>query len=436
MKTWLTSTAALLLSMTFLTAFPAVAQTGAESTASRAITIPKDKSAAFRLDSPAVEIVVSQPDIAEIVATTNQSFYVRGKQLGSTNILVYGREKRLAEVIDVTVGYDAEALRADLAGLFPGETIDVRNMAGGLLLTGHVSDNGVARRAKAVAERYAPKGVSSNLMVKASQQVVLEVRIIEASRRSLKEFGIDVRAANRSGIVFASGSGILSGQASAGQISVSGKLGTGALSVTLSALEAKGVIRTLAQPNLVALSGEQASFLAGGEFPFPIPQGENKVAIEFRPFGVNLEFLPFIDDNGMIRLKVAPEVSQLDSVRALRINGFDVPSLSVRRASTTVELASGESLAIAGLFQQGYSNSVRQMPGLGNVPVLGALFRSTQWQREETELVIIVTPTIANGRLPIANPLDRGREPSAIDLILQGIADDKALNSPVGAERG
>lgn len=402
----------------------------------RTLDVPKDKSVAFRLDVPATQIVVSQPDIAEIVATTDQSFYVRGKTLGATNILVYGPGKRLIEVIDVKVGHDLEAMRRDFSDMFPGERVDVRSLAGGLLLTGEASNNGVARQIKAVADRYAPQGVASNIKVLASQQVVLEVRIIEASRRSLKEFGIDVEAANQSGITFASGSGLLSGQASAGQLRLTSKLGTAGLAVTLSALEAKGVIRTLAQPNLVAMSGEQASFLAGGEFPFPIPQGENKVAIEFRPFGVTLDFLPTISDTGMIRLKVAPEVSQLDTARSLRISGFDVPSLSVRRASTTVELSDGESLAIAGLFQQGYAKSVRQIPGVGSVPILGALFRSAQWQRDETELVIIITPRVANGPIPITSPIASGGEPSAIDLILRGIAEDRPYTFPSSDKKG
>lgn len=416
--------AATIAAAALLISAPEAARAQQDGAASRSMIIPKDKSAALRLSEPAAEVVVSQPGIAEIVATTDQSFYVRGKAIGSTNILVYGAGKRLVEVIDIKVGYDTAALRADLTSIFPDEKIEVRNLADGLLLTGEVSDGGVARRAEIIAKRYAPE-VSSTLRARGSQQVLLEVRIIEASRRALSEFGFDLQVNNQSGINFSSGSGILSGQASAGKLTVTSKVGGGSLTATLSALEAKGVIRTLAQPNLVALSGEQASFLAGGEFPFPVPQGDRQIAIEFRPFGVNLNFLPTIADNGLIRLKVSPEVSQLDMAQSLRLNGFDVPSLSVRRASTTVEIAHGESLAIAGLFQQGYSNSVRQMPGAAKIPVLGALFRSTRWQKDETELVIIITPRIASGPMSLPAPLDGGREPTAIDLILRGLSQDK-----------
>lgn len=401
----------------------AAAQTAAPPVV-RALTVPKDKSIAARLSGPASQIVVAQPDVAEIVVTTDQSFYVRGKAMGATNILVYGPGKQLREVIDVRVGHDVEALRADLATLFPAQHIDVRDVPGGLLLTGDAPDNGVATRILAAAERYAPKAVTSNLTVRASQQVVLEVRIIEANRRSLKEFGFDIQGANQSGVVFASGSGLLSSQPAAAALRLSSPLGTGSLAVTLRALEEKGVINTLAQPKLVALSGEPASFLAGGEFPFPVPMDNNRIAIEFRPFGVKLDFLPTLTDNGMIRLKVSPEVSQLDDTRGLRLNGFQVPSLSMRRASTTVELIDGESLAIAGLFQEGSNNTVRQLPGAGDIPILGALFRSAQWQKNETELVIIITPRIANGAVRPTNAVAAGLEPTAIDLILQGIADD------------
>jgi pilus assembly protein CpaC len=397
--------------------------------------VPKDKSVAIRLSGPATQIVVAQPDIAEIVVTTDQSFYIRGKAMGATNILIYGPGKQLREVVDVKVGHDLDALRSDLAELFPGENITVRDMAGGLLLTGDAPDNGVALRIKAAAERYAPAAVTSNLTVRASQQVVLEVRIIEASRRSLTEFGFEIRAGNQSGIAFASGSGLLSSQAPAAALALSTPIGTGNLAIALRALEEKGVINTLAQPKLVALSGEPASFLAGGEFPFPVPMDNNRIAIEFRPFGVKLDFLPVITDNGLIRLKVSPEVSQLDDTRGLRLNGFQVPSLSMRRASTTVELVDGESLAMAGLFQNGSSNAMRRLPGAGEIPILGALFRSKQWQNDQTELVIIITPRIANGPLPLTGALATGRAPSAIDLILQGIAEDRPI-APIAATQG
>ena len=206
----------------------------------------------------------------------------------------------------------------------------------------------------------------------------------------------------------------------------------GALS---KALEEKGVIRTLARPNLAAISGEEASFLAGGEFPYPVPSGRDAVTVEFRPFGVNLKFTPTVQDSGLIRLKVAPEVSALDPTNAVRIGDYELPALTVRRASTTIELRDGESFAIAGLFQQDYVNAVRQLPWLGDIPIIGTLFRSGRWRRAETELLILVTPrltTAADSRALAPNPMMTGDEPSAIDVIFEGLVWDRPLTSPVG----
>jgi len=225
----------------------------------------------------------------------------------------------------------------------------------------------------------------------------------------------------------------------AGHIGIGTNIGNTSIDAALDAMEDKGLIRTLARPNLAAVSGEEAAFLAGGEFPFPVPSGENNVTIEFKPFGVQLKFLPTVGANNLIRLKVAPEVSALDNSNPLRIGGFDVPSMTIRRTSTTVELKDGETFAIAGLFQQEYANNVRQVPGLGDIPVLGALFRSSRWRRKETELVVLVTPrlaTAAESRALSPDPLRVNNEPSAIDLVLSGINLDQPLAAPVGGLRG
>jgi pilus assembly protein CpaC len=249
----------------------------------------------------------------------------------------------------------------------------------------------------------------------------------------VRELGIDLTVQNLSGFIFGSGTGLIGGVSPQAAALISTNSGSVTIDVLLQALEEKGVIRTLAKPNLVALSGESASFLAGGEFPFPIPQDRDTLAIEFRQFGVNLAFTPVVQDGGLIRLKVAPEVSQLDYNQGIRVLGVTVPGLSTRRANTTVELRDGESFAIAGLFQQEYNNAVRQIPGLADVPVIGALFRSTRWRKRETELVIIVTPRLVKPSRDIAalpNPLD-GREPGEAALALKGRALDKPL-TPVG----
>ncbi|MDQ0464698.1 pilus assembly protein CpaC [Caulobacter ginsengisoli] len=406
-----------------------------DSVASRVIQVAKDKSAAFRLSVPASQIVVAQPDIAEIVANTDRNLYVRGKAYGVTNILIYDVNHRLAEVIDVKVGYDIASLQSDLGVALPGEAIRAQAMAGGVMLTGEASTTSVAARAKLIAERYAPQNVSSSVTVRAAQQVMLEVRIIEVTRSSLKDLGVNLDVHNLSGFTLATGTGLVGNNPAQGTLGISTNVGTLSLDATLRALEEKGVIRTLARPNLAAISGEEATFLAGGEFPYPVPNGLDSVTIEFKPFGVTLKFTPTVQDGGLIRLKVAPEVSSLDSSHAVKIGNFELPSLLVRRAATTIELKDGETFAIAGLFQQDYANTVRQIPWAGDLPVLGALFRSARWRKQETELVILVTPrmtTAADSRLLAPQPLIATTEPTALDMILQGIAQDRPMSPAVG----
>ena len=420
-----------------LAAGPAAAEVfSSEAAPSRVIFVPRDKSLSFRLDGAASKIVVAQPDTAQIVATTDHSFYVRGKELGATNLLVYGPAGGLKEVIDVRVGYDAAALEQDLAAAFPDEGVRVQNLGEGLLLLGEVSTTGVAARAKALADRFAPEAITSALTVRASQQVVLEVRIMEATRSALQDIGFSGAIGNSSwGLTF--GSGLIGNSPPGGVLALRGGSGDTTLDLTLAALEEKGVVRTLARPNLVALSGEKASFLAGGEFPFPVPSGRDNVTIEFRPYGVKLNFQPVVQDNGLIRLQVEPEVSALDPTNSLRLAGVTVPALTVRRTETTVELKGGDSLAIGGLFQRDYANALKQMPGLGEVPVLSALFRSTRWKRNETELIIVVTPRLADaGDLAAAQQASlAGAEPSPIDLLLAGRALDRPLSRDPGAVR-
>jgi pilus assembly protein CpaC len=399
-----------------------------EMALSRTIMVPRDKSLAFRLEQPASKIVVAQPDIAKVTPTSNSSFYIQGKQVGSTNLLVYGPGGRLLQVLDIRVGYDAAALEDDLAGVFPTEKIHVRSVGEGLLLTGDVADTGVANRAKALADKYAPDAVTSQLTVRSSQQVVLEVRVLEATRSALQDLGLSATVQNSS-FTFSYGTGLIGNDAANGVLHLTGGSGSTSIDVALQALEQKGIVRTLAKPNLVALSGEKASFLAGGEFPYPVPQGLNQITLEFRTYGVKLNFTPIVEDNGLIRLAVQPEVSQLDNTNALKINGVTVPGLITRRADTTVELRNGGSLAIGGLFQRDYSNQIRQIPGLGEVPILSSLFRSSRWEKNETELVIIVTPHLATDAdfHQAATAQMAGQEPSAIDLILNGQALDKPL---------
>jgi len=445
-RTLATALCALTLFGAGAAASPAIAdQLPSEAAPSRVISVPKDKSLSFRLEQPATKIVVAQPDIAEVVATTDRSFYVRGIDTGSTNLLVYGPGGRLMEVIDVRVGVDAQALEHDIAQALPNEHIHVQSLGEGVLLTGKVSNAGVALRAKAIADRAAPDAVTSMLNVVGSQ-VVLEVRILEADRSAGRDIGLGGTIQNNQfGFQFGAGIlgdnlpagaptvpvvGLIGASPANGAVRVVGKIGNATVDMQLAALEARGVIRTLARPNLVALSGEKASFLAGGEFPFPVPSGLNLITIEFRQYGVKLDFLPVVESDGRIRLQVAPEVSALDPTNTVRVDNVSVPALTVRRTNTTVELRDGESLSIGGLFQHNFQNDIRQVPGLGSIPILSALFRSTRFQRNETELLIIVTPRIVTQQ-DIDASKDRtiaGVEQDGAEFLLTGKNLDKPLS--------
>jgi pilus assembly protein CpaC len=407
-----------------------------QAAVAQTLTVTKDKSVAFRLEYPVGEIVVAQPDVLQLVATTDQSFYVRGKALGSTNLLVYDKQHRLIQVIDVRVGYDTDALQSDLALALPADHITAVNFAGGILLRGEADSLNDAARAEAIAERYAPKAVSSEVKVKALGQVMVEVRVIEVDRTALKDVGVNLNAANNSHFSLVTGqSGLLDNQPAQGTLNLSGSIHGVSISASLSALETKGLAKTLAKPDLIAKSGEEASFLAGGEFPYPVPNGPQEVSIVFKPFGVKLDVTPTVLDNGQIELKVAPEVSELDTKDEIQIDGFTLPSLTTRKASTTVELQDGQSFAIAGLFQQDYSNAVDQIPWIGDVPVLGALFRSTSWKRDESELLIIVTPHLiapAEKLEDIRTPFASKAEPSLAEEVLMGASLDKPFSQPLG----
>ena len=416
----------------------ASAQIAASASApDQTLVVAKDKSVAFRVAYPVGQVVVAQPDVLELVATTDQSFYVRGKALGVTNLLIYDKRHELRQVVDVRVGYDVDSLQADLRTALPKEDIRASNFAGGVLLSGEASSMLAVQRAQEIAERYAPKAVTTDVKADADEQVMVEVRVIEASRQAMKELGVNIDAQELHGFYGHTGAGALpSNNSPQGTFGWQGRIGSVNINANLQALEQKGLIRTLARPNLIAMSGQEASFLAGGEFPYPVPSGINQVTIEFKPFGVKLNVTPNVQLNGQIQLKVAPEVSALDPRNHLRIAGFDMPALTTRKAATTVSLRDGQSFAIAGLFQQDYINAVSQVPWASDVPILGALFRSDSWKRDETELVIIVTPhltTPAAGPEAIPTPLQSPHEPAAIDVQLTGRVLDQPITTPVGA---
>ncbi len=408
-----------------LMASPALAKSWIDdlSGSRTATSVNIDDLIVMKTDQSFKEVRVANADIADVVVLTDRSFHVMGKKSGKTNVMLYDSEKQLIDIIKVTVGYDLAELKKSLFETLPNQTVEVRPMGGGIYLSGEVSSPDASIRAEQIAQAYAPGRVTNALAVNDSHQVMLEVRFVEASRDAIKEIGIGLLTQRNGNNGFASGAGLLSGNLPSLVGSLLGSSGEFSLDANIQALEEQGIIRTLAEPNLVSMSGDTASFLAGGEFPFPVAADEGRVAIEFRQFGVSLSFTPTVLDDGIINLEVKPEVSQIDTSNSVRLGDVEIPSLRVRRADTTVELRNGQSFAIAGLLQNDSSTSKVQVPWLGDVPILGSLFRSSRYKKHETELVIIVTPRLVKPAPDIsdlATPFDHIRGPSELEFFLNG----------------
>lgn len=401
------------------------------------LTLEKSRSTVVQTDQPFAMIVLSDPAVAETMVTTDRSFFVRGLQPGDTTILLYGEGGQLVEMItlDVTMGLDA--LRRDLDRLLPGEDITIYPVHDGIFIDGRVTTAAAADMILQVAERHVPGGVANGLTIRESQQVMLEVRFVEAGLDTVREIGFgntfsgDNVTANTPG-------GLLSGLAGK-TVATFTNIGGENIDIALSALESRGMLRTLARPNLISMSGDTASFLAGGEIPIPVATNEGNVAIQFRQFGVQLEFQPTVLGDGLINLKVQPEVSALDTRNGVRSAGISVPALSVRRAETTVELRDGQAFAIAGLLQDSFETDTANTPWIADIPILGALFASRRYQSRETELVIIVTPRLVQPAPhvnAIATPHDAFDVPSPAEIFLEGrtVAAGSVNTATGGAE--
>jgi len=385
------------------------------------LTVNRGRSTVIQASAPFSTIAVADPEIASVTATSNRSFFVRGKAPGWTTILIYDGEGNVVELIEVNVALGLDALRKDLNTLLPGENLEVLPVHDGVFIAGEITTAGAAATAVELAERHVPDGVANGLAVQQAQQVLLEVRFVEVERDLVREVGIGVDGVDPNEFAFFSDGDLISGLAA--QASVVARHGFGPTTVdfTLNALEEKGVLRTLARPNLVALSGDTASFLAGGEFPIPVAQEDDVITIEFREFGVSLAFSPTVLGEDMINLRVRPEVSSIDTRNAVSFGGVQIPGLTVRRADTTIELRDGQAFAVAGLLQDTYTNDVNQTPWLSSVPVLGALFSSKRYTRNETELVIIITPRLVQPAASVADlvtPLEAFDEPTEAEFFL------------------
>ena len=409
-----------------------------------ALAVPMNRAVVVESDTPFAELSVANPGIADISTLSDKTIYVLGKAPGRTTLTLLGAGGKLITNVEVQVTPDVAELKERLKQILPNENIDVRTANDGIALSGTVSSASRLDRAVELAQRYAPGRVSNLLSVGGTQQVMLQVRFAEMQRSVEKSLSssLAINGGSKVGVLggngtFANGTNNASvfkggvaptASNTQGAITLGFSAGSLQFAVLLQALESKGAVRTLAEPNLTALSGQQAKFLAGGEYPIPVQDGNGGVTVQYKPFGVGLNFTPTVVDGNTINLKIEAEVSAIDSSVSYTNNGFTVNAFKTRRTSTTVEMRDGESFAIAGLLQDDFTDLIGQVPWLGDIPILGALFRSTDFQRNQSELVIIVTPHLVTPTRStvLALPTDRVAPPSEKDLFLYGKVVGKA----------
>ncbi|MBP0115831.1 type II and III secretion system protein family protein [Bradyrhizobium vignae] len=436
------------------------------------VKVVVNKSRTFKVDTPFATIVAGSSDIVDVKSLSDHLIYVQGKQTGTTNVILLDSSMKQIGILDVEVVIDTGNLQQNIRSSTGGHGIRVSASEGQVVLSGTAADAVTAERAMAIATSTVAKGgtVVNAMSVAAPQQVMLEVRFLEVFRQAGRDLGVNLYAANANGTNVANTGrgGVLTGATGrqpiggvngdvgappTGSLPVLGTLNTligtaggvapapfgslltsivrtsngGSVDLLISALETKGLARRLAEPNLTTLSGDAARFLAGGEFPVPIPtqtsNGFPTITIDYKKFGVELAFVPTVLSRGVINLRVEPSVSELDFSNSITIQGTTVPALTRRDARTTVELRDGQSFAIAGLLQTRNRQDVSQLPWIGSVPVLGALFGSKSYQQEETDLVIIVTPRLVAPAAPgqqLASPLDSRLPANDVDFFLNG----------------
>ncbi|MGA8707760.1 MAG: type II and III secretion system protein family protein [Steroidobacteraceae bacterium] len=459
------------------------------------LTVPLYKSQIITVTGSASRISIGSPDIADIVVISPSQLYVLGKDIGTTNVLLWDKDNHLVGMINVQVQHDLEELKHKLAELLPGEAIEVRSAQRSIVLSGHVSDTEKMNAAIRIAQKYLVQvqtavkaeqfkqegpgtrregdkmndvGEVINLMqIGGVQQVMLEVKVSEMQRTEVRSLNAQFNAFKNGGQW--NFGGVNGGATMPAYVNPNGDLvpvftssnAAGNLTrwgppvseflpnpmsianqglfasfldnnfmfnLALDAALNQGLAKILAEPTLTTLTGQEAKFLSGGEFPIPIQSSLGQVSIEYKDYGVELEFIPVVLENGRINLKLTISVSQLVSTTSLGISATTtnsvlvIPSLTTRSASGTVELADGQTIGLAGLLNDSLAQSINKFPGLGDLPVLGALFRSQNYQKGDTELVITVTPHLAKP-LPksrIKLPTDSFVEPSKLDYYLWG----------------
>ena len=474
--------AGLLIALAIITAFaslsfPAYSQPPQPEPVQH-IVIAVNKSVTIPVSRPFSSAVVGSPEIADALPMTDRALYIQAKKIGTTNVSIFDENMRLIKVVDVEVAFDTGNLQSKIRASTGNAGIRVSNDNGQVVLSGTASDAVTADKAFNLAKAWSPNGTVVNAMTIASpQQVMLKVRFLEVARTAGRELGINWAAINGSGtrgVTTGQGGLVTSPPQIGGTQNVNGTptvtcapsgtcppFGNGIFQAAgtfvgamagspfgvilaeivnkgikidslITALETRGLLQRLAEPNLVALSGDTASFQAGGQFPVPVAItsgiGVATPTIEFKDFGILLRFRPTVLNNGIINLSINPEVSELDFTNAVSISGTTIPSILLRRATTTVELRDGQSFAIAGLLQADNARNISQLPWIGSVPVLGVLFRSAAYQKDETDLVIIVTPSLVQPAPPgarLATPFDNTVPSNDVDFFLMGQTEQR-----------
>ncbi|MEM9011866.1 MAG: type II and III secretion system protein family protein [Pseudomonadota bacterium] len=413
-----------------------------QGTTSDNITVDVNRAVVLESTRTFEEVSVANPAIADVATLSDRTIYILGRVPGRTTLTLLGPGGVLITNVDIRVAPDIAEFKERLAEILPREEIHVRTANDGIVLSGTVSGARKLAQAVELAERYAPDRVTNLMTVGGTQQVMLKVRFAEMSRSIAKNLGVSLGVAADVG---AFGLSAFTGSLTEGDNSVvlfdgdpdtavtltepsEGVFGFGfgvgpvAFDLIIETLESKGLVRTLAEPNIIAISGQDADFLAGGEFPIPVSD-EDGITIEFRPFGVQLLFKPTVIDEDLINLEIGASVSAIDPTASIStVAGVAVPGFSVRRAVTTVEMRDGQSFAIAGLLTDDFSDIADQVPFAGDIPVLGALFRSAEFTRSQTELVVFVTPhlvTPVDGDA-LSAPTDRIALPNEAELFLLG----------------
>jgi pilus assembly protein CpaC len=379
------------------------------------MTVELNKSRLIELPRDVSEVVISNPAVVEAVVRTPRRVHLLGQQIGQAGAVFVGRDGSRLLALDIAVQRDLAPVAATIRRLVPSAKVRLEAVNDNIVLTGTAASPLDASRIVDIASRFAakPEQILNMLDVEAKEQVLLKVTVAEMNRSVIRRLGVDIQEALVSGniaiaklvetsfpatgnlvagAVMGSAGGKLVGASSGTTIVGGWSNGRGEISAMIEALERNGLARTLAEPNLTSISGETADFLAGGEYPVPVGSEKETTTIAFKPFGVKLAFTPVVLSEGRISLKVATEVSELTSEGAVTVNSISIPALKVRRASSTLELPSGGSVVMAGLISSQMRKSVEGLPGMRELPVLGRLFSSDDFIRQETEMVVIITP--------------------------------------------